>query len=130
MHSQSVFVPDKTQLLELIHEKVHARPGGSKHSREGFLVYVRHYGFWCAFLAVVGKQQESPGQPLLAGVKKALTGGPFLIRGLTPSSNLSHWLQETLNRHIQVRVSSRFQHISIGSGFLGNFYDLRGIVNT
>ena len=63
-------VIDKTQLLELVHEMTDPRPGSAHHLRQVFLIDSGKDTLGATFLAKMSQQQETPGQPLLAGVEK------------------------------------------------------------
>ena len=63
-------VIDKAQLLELVHEMTHPRPGGAHHLRQVFLIDSGKDTLGATFLAKMSQQQETPGQTLLAGVEK------------------------------------------------------------
>ena len=69
---QAAVVTDEAELLELVHEEIHPRAGGSNHLRQRFLSDSRHDALHFAFLAEVSQQQEDPGQTPFAGVEELI----------------------------------------------------------
>ena len=62
----AVGVIDKAMLPELIHEMTDSRPGSAYHLCQILLADFGEHTFGPAFLAEMRKQQENPGQTLLA----------------------------------------------------------------
>ena len=64
-------VLDETELPELIHEEIHARPRGADHFRESLLRDFRQRALRIG-PAVAREQQQSPRQPFFARVEELI----------------------------------------------------------
>ena len=65
-------VIDKSELPELVHEMTDPRAGGTHHLGQVFLIDSGRCRSVSAFLAEVRKQQENPGQALLAEIEESI----------------------------------------------------------
>ena len=65
-------VIDKAQLPELVHEMTDPRPGGADHLGQLFLIDFGKWSSVSTFLAKTRKQQENPGQALLAEIEESI----------------------------------------------------------
>jgi hypothetical protein len=63
-------VLDETELPEFVHEKIDAWARGPDHLSQCFLGNLGEYSVRLVVLAVTGKQQKSPCQSFLTGVKE------------------------------------------------------------
>jgi hypothetical protein len=70
MDLQTVIVPDKTQIPELVHEKIHSRTSRAHHLRQRGLAYIRNHSLGNSFLSEMSQKQENSRQSFLARVEK------------------------------------------------------------
>jgi hypothetical protein len=69
---EAAVVFDEPELLELVHEEVHARARRADHFRERLLRDPRQHAMGLVGLAVPREQQQRAGQPLLAGIEQLI----------------------------------------------------------
>jgi hypothetical protein len=65
-------VLDKAKVPEFIHEMTDPRPGGADHLGQLFLIDSGKLSSVSTLLAKMRKQQENPGQALLAAIEESI----------------------------------------------------------
>ena len=70
VHSNAVFIVDKAEIVEAVHEEADTGPGDADHLRQCLLRNLRNQCFRLAGLAEFGHQKENSRQPFFAGVEK------------------------------------------------------------
>ena len=69
---EAAVVVDETELLELVHEEVHARARRADHFRQRLLRDPRQHAMGLVRLAVARQQEQRARQPLLAGIEQLI----------------------------------------------------------
>src|SRR5689334_12758425 len=85
---KSAIVTNEAQFPELGHEKIDALPRRANHFRQHLLRYLGKHLLRLGFLAVASKQQKSPSQPFLAGVKELVD--QILLDSDVPRKDVGH----------------------------------------
>jgi hypothetical protein len=82
LNFQLAVVVDQSQLPKFVHKNIHARPGRSNQRCKRVLIDLYGYRFQAKVVAIIGQEQESTGQPHLAGIEQLVdqvrfnSGGP------------------------------------------------------
>jgi hypothetical protein len=83
MDLQTVIVPNKTKIPELVHEKIHSRTSRTHHLRQRGLAYIRNHGLGDSFLAEMRQKQENSRQSFLARIEE-LVDQIFFVADVSP----------------------------------------------
>jgi len=84
---KATIVFNEAKSSEFIHEEINPGARGPNHFRQSLLRYLGKRFMRLAFLAILSKQQESPGQPFLAGVKELINR--ILLDSNVPRKHIS-----------------------------------------